>query len=416
MVRRPVADGTLSLARKGYGWLPDLRRRTGRPVVRTRLLGRPAVGLVGEDAARFFYDEAHVRRAGAVPGPVQSTLFGHGAVQSLDGSAHRVRKAWFLKQLAPERLQGLVQRTVEAWDAAAEGWASAGRIVLHEEAARVLAQGVCRWAGIPLGATEVAPVAADMVAMVDGFATAGPRHWRARAARRRRESWLGGLVADVRAGSADHVPEDSLVRSIAGHRDADGTALDDRTAAVEVINVVRPTVAVSWYVAFAAHAMHRWPQHRDALRSGDGAFGVAFAHEVRRFYPFAPFVGGLATRDLEWRGQPIPQGAMVLLDLYGQNHDAGLWPAPYDFRPESFLDRALGDYDLVPQGGGDPRTGHRCPGEPVTVALLAALAQRLAQLDWSMIQSQDLRIPLRRIPPLPLRRVEIAVSDSPRTG
>jgi fatty-acid peroxygenase len=93
---------------------------------------------------------------------------------------------------------------------------------------------------------------------------------------------------------------------------------------------------------------------------------------------------------------------MVLLDLYGQNHDTGLWPAPYDFRPERFLGRPIGDFDLVPQGGGDASTGHRCPGEPVTLALLAALGQRLGRLDWSMVQPQDLRIPLRRIPAVPV--------------
>ena len=29
-----------------------------------------------------------------------------------------------------------------------------------------------------------------------------------------------------------------------------------------------------------------------------------------------------------------------------------------------------GEFDLIPQGGGDPRTGHRCPGEQITIALL----------------------------------------------
>lgn len=49
---------------------------------------------------------------------------------------------------------------------------------------------------------------------------------------------------------------------IAAHREPDGAPLDPRTAAVEVLNVVRPTVAVSWFVTFAAHALHRWPEHR----------------------------------------------------------------------------------------------------------------------------------------------------------
>jgi alkylated DNA repair dioxygenase AlkB len=35
------------------------------------------------------------------------------------------------------------------------------------------------------------------------------------------------------------------------------------------VNVIRPTVGVCWFVAFAAHALHRWPQNRERLRPGD---------------------------------------------------------------------------------------------------------------------------------------------------
>ena len=49
--------------------------------------------------------------------------------------------------------------------------------------------------------------------------------------------------------------------------------------------------------------------------------------------------------------------------------------------PARFLGREIGAWDLVPQGAGDPHTGHRCLGEPFTVALLAELCTRLANLD-----------------------------------
>ncbi|GAA3084820.1 hypothetical protein GCM10017600_62170 [Streptosporangium carneum] len=53
-------------------------------MVRTRLMGQRVVALCGPDAARFFYDEDHVRRNTALPGPVKSTLVGHGAVHPLE--------------------------------------------------------------------------------------------------------------------------------------------------------------------------------------------------------------------------------------------------------------------------------------------------------------------------------------------
>ncbi|MFC9001135.1 cytochrome P450 [Streptomyces rochei] len=181
------------------------------------------------------------------------------------------------------------------------------------------------------------------------------------------------------------------------HRETDGEPLHPHTAAVELLNVLRPTVAVCWFVAYTAHALHLQSGQRERLRGGGAAYAAAFVHEVRRFYPFVPFLGGLTVRDLAWRGVSLSAGGMVLLDVFGQNHDEKLWGYPFVFRPERFLQHAVEHDELVPQGGGEPRTGHRCPGEGLTIGLLEALALRLADLDYA-VPDQDLRISLRRIP------------------
>jgi fatty-acid peroxygenase len=385
--RTPRLDNTIPLAVQRYAWLPNLRRRAHTDAVPMRLLGRRAVALRGPEAARFFYDESHVRRHGAVPEPVRSTLFGHGAVHTLDGTAHRVRKAMFLALLTGGGVDDLVARTRAAWDAAVPEWAARSPVVLFDETARVLTRAVCDWAGVPVTPTEVPTLAADLVALVDGFGTAGPRHWRARRARARREAWLADLVDRARRDGPT-VPAGSAVAAVARHRDADGAELDRHTAAVELLNIIRPTVAVSWFVAFAAHALHRWPGHRERLRTDDPAFTEAFAQEVR--------------------GERVPAGAMVLLDIYGQHHDARFWPDPYRFAPERFLGREIDPYELLPQGGGDPAAGHRCPGEMITVALVRALAVRLARLDHTL-PDQDLTIPLNRIPTRPRSGVLVQV-------
>ncbi|MEV0610258.1 cytochrome P450 [Polymorphospora rubra] len=404
-------DDTLALAREGYAWLPNRRRRAGGGPVGTRLLGRRAVGLVGPAAARFFYDDNHVRRHGAIPGPVRSTLLGHGAVHTLDGAAHRVRKALFLALLTPEENATLADRVADAWDAAVPTWRGDRPVSLFDETSRVITRAVWGWAGVPLADADVAPVAADLVLMVDGFGTVAPRHWRARRARTRQENRLARLVEEFRAdsGGASGAAASGPVRLsgvagsaldvVAHHRDANNRPLDPCTAAVELLNLLRPTVAVTWFLTFAAHALHRWPEHRGPVRDDPG-YATAFVHEVRRFYPFAPFVGGRAVRDLTFAGRRIPAGTLVLLDLYGQNHDPELWPDPYRFDPGRFVNRRIGAFELVPQGGGDPRTGHRCPGEDLTVTLLRRLVPRLAGLDYE-VPDQDLRIPLGRVPTRP---------------
>lgn len=394
---------------EGYAWLPARRRRAAGGMVRARVMGRHTVGLHGPEAVRFVYDERHVRRHSAMPEPVLSTLFGHGGVQTLDGQAHRVRKAIFLSLLTdPGGIAALLEYITAAWDEAVASWAQRPQVVLFDEVSRVIARGVCRWAGVPLDEAEVESVAGDLVSLVDGFAGLGPRHWRARRGRGRREAWLARLVEDVRVGAVT-VSEGSAADVVAWHRDADGQLLSPRLAAVELLNVLRPTVAVCWFVTFAAHALHLWPQHRQRLRTDD-AYAEAFAQEVRRFYPFAPFIGGQAVRDLTWRGEPIPAGALVLLDLYGQNHDADLWAEPYTFDPRRFLDGSVGRDELIPQGGGDPSTGHRCPGEDVTLAIIQALVMRLARLDYG-VPEQDLTISLRRIPARPRSGFVLGVKE-----
>ncbi|WP_127504475.1 cytochrome P450 [Actinoplanes solisilvae] len=404
----PLLDQTLSFATKGYAWLPDLRRRShGRPVGMT-FGGRPAVAISGPGAARFFYGPNNLERHTAVPSAVVSTLFGRG-VHTLDGEAHRVRKALFVALLMHEDgVDNLAVLTGKIFDEAADGWRRGEPVSLFDESARVLTDAASRWTGVP----DDDRMAADLVAMVDGFATAGPRHARARLARLRRERRFSKIIEGVRRQE----PTETPVSKIAHHVE-NGYLLDSRSAAVELINMIRPTTAVAWYLAFAGHALDRWPGSRARLRAGDDDYTAAFVHELRRFYPFVPFLGGRARRDLTFQHVSIPKGTLVLLDVHGQHHDPRVWPEPYEFRPERFLNRPVGEFELIPQGGGDPRAGHRCPGERIVLALLGTLAQRLAKLDY-YLPPQNTAIDLSRVPARPrsgLKIVRLCGADANRS-
>jgi len=321
-------------------------------------MGMPAVGLCGPEAVRFFYDEGHVRRGGALPEPVRGTLFGKGSVHGLDGEMHRLRKSMFLSLLTDqEAVAALVEEVGAAWDDAVPAWA--GEIVFFDETSRILTRGVCRWAGIPSADEEVPAIASDLVALVDGFATLGPRHWRARLARGRRERWLADLVGQARSGRLVP-PAGSALEAVVSHRDADDRLLEPRVAAVELLNIIRPTVAISWFAAYAAHALHRWPEHRARLRQHDVPYLAAFVHELRRFYPFAPFVGGLAVADLTCgcdsvTGPHRVGGRWPHFSTRRAVCDGAIWPHPVTVSLVGSVDRE-GAADEV-EGGvvrGDP--------------------------------------------------------------
>lgn len=408
-----MTDATLSLLAHGYAWAPDLRRaHDGAPLVRTRLLGHPAALLHGPEAVAFFYEEGHVHRQGAFPAPVLDSLFGQGAVHALDGPAHRARKELFVSLLmAPDGVHALTESVESGWSDAVAAW-EGRRVVLFDEVAALLARAVCDWVGLPVPDDAAREIAEDCVTMVDGFATAGPRHLRARHARRRQEKALAAAVTDLRlrehgphpdgifSASRHAAAAGSPLEAIALHREPDGTLLDPHTAAVELLNIIRPTVAIAWFAVFAAHALHRHPGRHEQLRTGGAGHARAFAHEVRRFYPFVPFIGGLAARDVSFAGDELPAGTLLLLDVYGHHHDPELWERPYHFDPGRFAGREPGRDELIPQGGGDARTGHRCPGEDITISLIAALGPALADLEFAVPQ-QDLSIPLTRIPTRP---------------
>ncbi|MFE1381644.1 cytochrome P450 [Streptomyces sp. NPDC058740] len=414
-------DSTLSLLLRGYTWLPRVRGgHDGSGPASTRLFGKPVRVLHGADAVAFFYDERHARRGGALPGPVLDTLFGRGAVHTLDGAEHRARKALFLSWLTePRAVQALAARVTEEFRR--EFGRLRGReVVLFDACALVLARAVRDWAGLP-GYDDAGTerLARDCVAMVDGFATPGPRHLRARRARSRQEALLRRAVVAAREGRAEASgPPRTPFEAVVAHRGPDGGLLDPATAAVELLNIVRPTIAITWFATFAAHAMRDGAALRRRLAEDEPAgSATSFAHEVRRFYPFVPFVGALATDGLTVGGEQVPPGTMLLLDVYGQNHDPALWHEPFRFVPDRFLGASPHSDALIPQGGG-PREGHRCPGEDITVAVLSALARELARLDFT-VPDQDLRIPLDRIPTRPrdgLRLVVGAGADTVRSG
>lgn len=142
-----------------------------------------------------------------------------------------------------------------------------------------------KWAAVPLSSAEDAKRTRDVVALFDQAATLGVGHLKARLARRRSERWLAALIEDTREGRV--FPADvSALAVIAGHRDASGDLLPPRIAAVELLNVTRPTVAVSVYIVFVAHALHLFPKRVPESANGDCA--ARFVEEVRRFYPFFP--------------------------------------------------------------------------------------------------------------------------------
>ncbi|MED1015799.1 cytochrome P450 [Bacillus atrophaeus] len=393
-------DNSLAMMREGYLFIKNRVDRYQSDLFETRLLGQKAICMSGEEAAKVFYDPERMKRNGALPKRLLKTLFGVDAIQTMDGDAHTHRKLLFMSLMTPPHQKRLAELAMEQWLAALSKWEGAEKVELFEEAKNVLCKIACQWAGVPLEESEVKERADDFSAMVDAFGAVGPRHWKGRRARPRAEEWIRDIIENVRAGKTE-AEKGTALYEMAFHTELDGSRLDTQMAAVELINVLRPIVAISTFITFSALALHNHPEYKEKLKSGNGDDLEMFVQEVRRFYPFGPFLGAQARKDFVWNQCEFKEGMLVLLDLYGTNHDARLWEDPNEFRPERFKGRNEQLFDLIPQGGGDPAKGHRCPGEGITIEVMKVTLDFLINHIEYEVPEQDLSYSLVRMPSLP---------------
>ncbi|MBA1276966.1 cytochrome P450 [Stutzerimonas stutzeri] len=393
------AESSLSLLSEGYSFIPSRCQRLGSDIFQVRLLLQNTICMSGEEAARLFYDEQLFERQHAAPRMLQKTLFGQGGVQGLDDEAHRHRKRLFMSLLTDDAVAELVRLSETHWQAAIETWQRSDRIVLMPEVQAILTRSVCGWAGVPLAGGDVLLRRDQLAAMIDGAGGIGARHLRARKARKEAENWMIELITRVRAGELQ-VDETRALAVVAQYLDLDGKALDERAAAVEMLNLLRPTVAVTRFIIYAALELLAHPAWQQRLQRDDAAL-EPFAQEVRRLHAFFPFTAARVRKDFEWRGYHFPKGTRVLLDLYGTNRDSRLWTEPEAFRPERFATWDGSAFNFITQGGGDAATGHRCPGERLAIALLMSALRMLTRRMSYAVPAQDLRMDTSRMPAQP---------------
>ena len=403
MIRIPEdrsLDSTLTLAFDGYKFISKRCQRYQSDIFQTRLLLEKTICFKGEEAAKLFYTPEKFTRKAAATKRIKKTLFGQGGVQGLDGDAHRQRKQMFMSLMTDERIKQLANLTSEQWCAYAKKWEKMDKIVLFKEAQSVFCRAVCAWTGVPLQESEVEQRTSELAAMIDSSGAVGPNHWQGRWSRERAEKWLEDIIEQVRTHQLE-VPEESATHVIAWHRSDDGKLLDKHIAAVELINVLRPTVAIARYVTFAALALYEHPECRQKLQTSKDEYREWFVQEVRRYYPFFPFAAARVRQAFDWKGYCFPQGRRVLLDLYGTNHDPQLWENPEAFYPERFRQWNESRFNFIPQGGGDYYINHRCPGEWITIELMKVTLNFLTQSLEYNVPKQNLGIGLSQMPTIP---------------
>ena len=191
-------------------------------------------------------------------------------------------------------------------------------------------------------------------------------------------------VIKARRRAADLGERRDILSLLLQARTEEGEALNDKELRDELLVLVlagHETTANS--LAWAWERLVRSPAAHEALlgavRSGDGAAEQIEATivEAMRSRPVIPLIGRRVT--VPWRlGEyGVSAGTAVTMSILLIHHREDLYPRPFDFLPERWLDRKPGTYEWIPFGGGI----RRCLGAALAMAeqrvVLEAMARRL---------------------------------------
>lgn len=119
----------------------------------------------------------------------------------------------------------------------------------------------------------------------------------------------------------------------------------------------------------------------------------AVLKETFRLHPATPL--GLpreASQPFQLQGYTFPAGTRLFINQWAIHHDPAIYPDPYEYKPERFLEGAeiniVGDsqYQLIPFGSGR----RNCLGMPMAVLVIPLLlCHCLHSIDFSLPKGQE---------------------------
>ena len=167
------------------------------------------------------------------------------------------------------------------------------------------------------------------------------------------------LFDEIRARRAapDLAERDDIFSLLAQARDEDGGGLTDQELRDELITLLiagHETTATA--LAWACERLVRTPGALDRLarESADGGadYADAVCTETLRLRQPIPVVARRVKQPYELMGHELPVDAVIAPCIYLVHRRPDIYPDPYEFRPERFLEHPPETYTWLPFGGG----------------------------------------------------------------
>ena len=191
------------------------------------------------------------------------------------------------------------------------------------------------------------------------------------------------LIAKRRA-AADLEERGDILSLLLRARSEDGEQMTDHELRDELLTLVlagfeTTANSLAWTWERLVRTPAAYERLRDAVRSETQAeeHVEAAIVEGMRSRPVIPIIGRRVA--VPWRlgDYVVPAGQGVSISILLLHHREDLYPEPFAFRPERWLDRTPGTYEWIPFGGGT----RRCLGAALAMAeqrvVLEAMTRRL---------------------------------------
>jgi cytochrome P450 len=330
---------------------------------------RPMVLVSHPDAIRALYT-AHEH--GLPPGRTISLLpiMGPNSVLLLEGGEHLTRRKLMLPPFHGERMRSYESIMREATERAIDGWPEGQPFAIHPHMQAITLEVILRAVfgvsdqargerlreRLPMLLDETSSAALQMRMLLAGRLGRGDPMAKLREITAGVDELLYAEIADRRSDPTLEEREDILSLLIDA-RFQDGGAMSDRDLRDQLVTLLlagHETTATG--LAWTFDLLLRHPAALARLTAevegGEDAYLRAVVCESLRLRPVVPLAGRRLASELQVGELSLPAGTDVSPAIWLTHTRADLYPEPFAFRPERFLDAPPSGYGWIPFGGG----------------------------------------------------------------
>jgi cytochrome P450 len=371
--RAPAAMQLIATWKRPAASLERLRQRYGKRITVQLPFQPPFVILSDPDEIKELFmappDVLHPGEGARVLEP----LIGRNSVILLDENAHLEQRKLLLPAFHGEKMQLLTGVMTELTQREVAAWPREQPVALHPALQRLTLEIILR-AVFGLEQGERLDALRDLLTEVLVFSESPLS---VMPAARRFARWLGPMKRFDEVGRRT----DALIFDLIGERRAqpdsgrgdvlamllqarheDGSEMSPQELRDELMTaLVAGHETTASQLAWAFERLARDPrvtqQLVQELESGEGdGYLSATITEILRLRPVLPNAEPRLTKRPVKIGEiEYPAGVALLASTFLVHHDPDIYPDPYSFRPERFLDQSPGTYSWIPFGGGRRR-------------------------------------------------------------